>query len=337
VSESGMGACPGDRGQPGTGAYRVRAEVAESERLPGDHHRLVLKAPRIAEEAGPGQFVHVWCHPPEEIGRPPCAAILRRPYSISRVRPPGEVELLLRVRGVGGRMLASKRVGDQLDVIGPLGRGFQIRPELRRAVIAAGGIGLAPVPFLIEALASQSVQVTLLAGAAHDAMVPYRVDRQGAQGASLPELAALGAEVAFVSEEVDGKLVSDLLEARLGELDPEQDEVMAVGPRAMLKRVAELTEGRVRAQVSLEERMACGVGACRSCVVPVAKQASPAAMAATEGGLATRSGEGLGYGRAERPAGLGATALQNGPTYKTVCREGPVFYASEIDWERLDL
>jgi len=87
----------------------------------------------------------------------------------------------------------------------------------------------------------------------------------------------------------------------------------------------------------LEERMAWGVGACRSCVVPVAKQASPAAMAATEGGLATRSGEGLGYGRAERPAGLGATALQNGPTYKTVCREGPVFYASEIDWERLDL
>ena len=283
------------RGGAGTGAHRVRAEVRESERLPGEHHRLLLKAPRIAGEAVCGQFVHVWCHPPEELDRPPSAALLRRPYSISRLRPPDDIEILLRLRGRGGRMLAGTSKGEELDVIGPLGNGFRIRESLRRAVVVAGGIGLAPVPFLLQTLTSRRVRVVLLVGAADDAMIPYQVERSGAEGATLPGLAALGVEVAFVSEAMEGKLVSDLLEERLGEFGSEGDEIMAIGPRAMLKRVAEMAGARLPVQVSLEERMACGVGACRSCVVP-----------STDG------------------------------AYKTVCRDGPVFYASEIDWERLD-
>lgn len=285
----------GSGGGAGTGAHRVRAEVRESERLPGEHHRLLLKAPRIAGEAVCGQFVHVWCHPPEELDRPPSAALLRRPYSISRLRPPDDIEILLRLRGRGGRMLAGTSKGEELDVIGPLGNGFRIRKSLRRAVVVAGGIGLAPVPFLLQTLTSRRVRVVLLVGAADDAMIPYQVERSGAEGATLPGLAALGVEVAFVSEAMEGKLVSDLLEERLGEFGSEGDEIMAIGPRAMLKRVAETAGGRLPVQVSLEERMACGVGACRSCVVP-----------STDG------------------------------AYKTVCRDGPVFYDSEIDWERLD-
>lgn len=285
----------GSGGGAGTGAHRVRAEVRESERLPGEHHRLLLKAPGIAGEAVCGQFVHVWCHPPEELDRPPSAALLRRPYSISRLRPPDDIEILLRLRGRGGRMLAGTSKGEELDVIGPLGNGFRIRKSLRRAVVVAGGIGLAPVPFLLQTLTSRRVRVVLLVGAADDAMIPYQVERSGAEGATLPGLAALGVEVAFVSEAMEGKLVSDLLEERLGEFGSEGDEIMAIGPRAMLKRVAETAGGRLPVQVSLEERMACGVGACRSCVVP-----------STDG------------------------------AYKTVCRDGPVFYDSEIDWERLD-
>lgn len=285
---------PGDRG--GTGAARIRAEVVESERLPGDHHRLLLRAGCIAERAAPGQFVHVWCHSPDDIGRPPTAALLRRPYSISRLRLPDCIELLLRVRGIGGRMLAGKSKGEELDLIGPLGNGFRIRGPLRTAVIVAGGIGLAPVPFLVQALAAGLVEVVVLVGAAYDAKLPYRVERSSTEPPTLPGLAALGAEVEFVSEAMEGKLVSQLLEERVGDLDPDSDEVMAIGPRPMLKRLAAITEGRLRLQVSLEERMACGLGACRSCVVPAA----------------------------------------DGKGYKTVCRDGPVFYASEIDWERLE-
>ena len=285
----------GSGGGAGPGAQRVRAEILESERLPGEHHRLLLKAPRIAEEATCGQFVHVWCHSPDELDRPPSAALLRRPYSISGVRPPDGFEILLRVRGSGGRMVAGRSEGEELDIIGPLGNGFHIRESLRKAVVVAGGIGLAPVPFLLRTLISRPVRVVLLVGATCDAMIPYRVERPGTEGATLPELAALAGEVAFASEATEGRLVTDLLEERLGELGSDGDEIVAIGPRAMLKRVAEMVGGRLPVQVSLEERMACGVGACRSCVVP-----------STDG------------------------------AYKTVCRDGPVFYASEIDWERLD-
>jgi dihydroorotate dehydrogenase electron transfer subunit len=149
---------------------------------------------------------------------------------------------------------------------------------------------------MIQALSSRLAQVVLLAGAASDEKLPYRVEREPGQRASLPALTSLGAEVEFVSEAVEGMLVSDLFEQRLDALDPDCDEVMAIGPRPMLKRLAAITEGRFRLQVSLEERMACGLGACRSCVAPAV----------------------------------------DGAGYKTVCRDGPVFYAHEIDWERLE-
>jgi dihydroorotate dehydrogenase electron transfer subunit len=278
--------------------YRVIAPVAESVRLSGDHHRLVLRDPSVAEAAEPGQFLHLWVHSPEDIERPPSAAVLRRPYSISDVVSPDRVEIMLRVRGTGGRILAAKREGDRIDLIGPLGRGFRIRPGLRCAIVAAGGIGLAPVPFLVRVLASSVGRVVLLAGAGHDDAVPYSVSRSVPGRATIPELEALGADVTFVSEAVEGILITQVVEARLGEFTGDDVEMFAVGPRAMLKRLAEITEGCLPLQVSLEERMACGLGACRSCVVPV------------------RAG--------------------NPPGYKTVCRDGPVFCSSEIDWGRLE-
>jgi len=288
-----------DRGYVGVKSTvnRVCAEVVESESLPGEHHRLLLRAPAIAGDAVPGQFIHVWCHPPEDIAQPPSAAILRRPYSISRVRLPDGIEVLLRVRGTGGTMLARTQPGAFLDVLGPLGRGFHASESVCTVVVVAGGIGLAPAPFLVETLAPQVDKVILLAGAAADESIPYRVDRGASYPATIPSLAALGAEVVFCSEKTDNLLVGDLLERRLSEFDQTSTEIMAIGPRAMLKRVAGMIGSRFRLWVSLEERMACGVGACRSCVVPV------------------RYDDGA---------------------YKTVCREGPVFDAAEIDWERLD-
>jgi len=278
--------------------YRVVAEVVGSESLPGAHHRLRLRAPEIAACAEPGQFLQVWCHPPEDIARPPAAALLRRPLSISRLRPPDDLELLLRVRGVGGAMLARKAVGDALDVIGPLGHGFEIPANLRLAVIVAGGIGLAPVPFLIECLVAEGIKVVVLAGAREDARAPFPVTRPVGEPATLTDLMALGAaDVSYCTEALEGRMVGALLCARLQEFLAAGAGFYAIGPRAMLRYITATIAGRASLQVSLEERMACGVGACRSCVVPV----------------------------------IG----QEGPELVTVCREGPVFQASEIDWERL--
>jgi dihydroorotate dehydrogenase electron transfer subunit len=278
--------------------HRLLADVLASERLPGDHHRLLLRAPIIAQQAAPGQFLHIWCHPPDEIVRPPCAAMLRRPYSISRLRPPDGVEVLLRVRGVGGRMLADKSPGDRLDVLAPLGNGFRHDPALGTVVVVAGGSGLAPVPFIVEYLTGRGARVVCLAGAKDDEAIPFRVERLRAGRATLPEIQALGAEVTFVSEAVEGLLITQVVELRLGEFGDGVTGMLAIGPRAMLKRLNQVTGPHLPLQVSLEERMACGVGACRSCVVPIRSD--------------------------------------NGPQYRTVCRDGPVFDAGEIAWELLE-
>ena len=289
---------PGWRSGSHRDLHRVEAPILETAALPGDHQRLLLQAPQVAAAAQPGQFLHIWPHPPAEIDRPPTAALLRRPYSISRLRPPDRLEILLRVRGAGGRLLAAKADGDLLDVIGPLGRGFSLRPDLRAAVVIAGGIGLAPVPFLLEAILARGARAILLVGAATDDAIPYPVERPRAGRATLPDLAALGAEVTFVSESVEGIVISEVLETRLDEFTGLDADLFAVGPRAMLKRLAEITHSGLSLQVSLEERMACGLGACRSCVVPARGD--------------------------------------DGNAFVTVCRDGPVFYASEIDWERLE-
>lgn len=304
----------------------------QSERLPGDHHRLLLRAPQIAGSASPGQFIHVWCHSPDEIDRPPTAAILRRPLSISRLQPPDGVEVLLRVRGVGGRILSNVLEGARLDLLGPLGHGFHLSQSLRCAVVVAGGIGIAPVPFLLQRLAALQIRAILLVGAVRDDSLPYPVDRSAGTVATVPYLAALGAEVAFVSEAVDGVLVSDLLTRHLPSLDPDCTEIMAIGPRAMVKHIALTVGGRLLVQVSLEERMACGLGACRSCVVPAAvgTGAPPASVLGRPP---------AGPPRQSRPPTLDSRLSTLGSfdsSYKTVCRDGPVFYSTEIDWERLD-
>jgi len=115
VTQPDKSSRPGSHPRSGPGVFRIRAEVQESEHLAADHHRLLLAAPEIGAIAEPGQFVHVWCHPPDEIDRPPCAALLRRPYSISRLSPDAGLEILLRVRGVGGRLLAAGERGYEQD------------------------------------------------------------------------------------------------------------------------------------------------------------------------------------------------------------------------------
>lgn len=287
---------------PGAGLqparHRVLAAVMENVPLPGDHRRLVLRAPEIVASASPGQFLSVWCHPPGEIETPPSAAVLRRPFSISRLRQPDRLELLLRVRGTGGRILAGKRADDVLDIIGPLGHGFEIADDLRLAVIIAGGIGLAPVPFLAETLAAKGVRTIILAGATEDERLPFAVARPAGGPVTVPELSVLGAEVEYVSEAVEGAVVGWLLERRLDEFVAQRACFYAIGPRSMLRALAAVVGDRTAMQVSLEERMACGVGACRSCVIPA----------------------------------IG----ESGPVFRTTCREGPVFRATEVDWGRLE-
>jgi dihydroorotate dehydrogenase electron transfer subunit len=298
-----------DPGKPapaaGRGASFRRSfpRLVTSQPLPGGHHRLVLSDPALAAAARPGQFVHIWCHPPNEVGLPPSQALLRRPLSIARTRGRSRLELIFKVAGAGTRLLASRRPGDRLDLIGPLGNGFSLPAPGGRALLVAGGIGIAPLLGLADALLKRRTEVLLAAGARSDRDFPLPVSRRQGQ-ARLRELEAADCRTFFVSEDKERLLISQWLEENLPRLlnGKRKCSLFAVGPWAMMRRVTEIAgEAGLRCQVSLEERMACGVGACRSCVVRIrpAKEPSPG-----------RGGE-----------------------FKTICRDGPVFPGELVVWE----
>jgi len=172
----------------------------------------------------PGQFFML-----EAPGR-----VLPRPMSLCQA-PPGELAFLIDPIGPGTRALAALDAGDAIHVLGPLGKGFDL--DVARPLIVAGGIGIAPMPYLAEALGGAP------------ALLGFRSDVHARAAALLP-----GAEVV-----VEPRLVTELLPDHPGD-------VLACGPEPMLDAVSELVPG---AQLAREAPMACGYGACYGCVVEV--------------------------------------------------------------------
>lgn len=213
------------------------------------HFALALRAPRVAAAASPGQFVHVRV---AEALDP----LLRRPFGISQADPgEGSLRLLVQVVGRGTECLARRRPGDPLDLLGPLGRGFAPPGRPGAAVLVAGGVGVAPFPFLARRLAAERPVTALVGAASRDYLLAEDALREA------------GAAVEVATE--DGSagrrgLVTDLLARHLEGAAM----VYACGPTAMLRRVAEICRAAgVPCQVSLDGRMACGSGACLGCAV----------------------------------------------------------------------
>lgn len=257
-------------------ALLVEAVVLSTERVAPDHHRLVLHAPDVARAARPGQFVMVrcgFCWDP----------LLRRPFSVAGVdREAGTVTLLVRVVGRGTALLAGAAPGHVLSLLGPLGRGFTLPAGGESVAVIGGGMGLAPLLFVVDELLARGCRVRVLAGARSRAylFVPEPVP---------------GCEVLVATEDGSAGRLGPVT-VLLSFVGPEVRRYYACGPREMLRAVAAEMERRgLPGEVCLEERMACGVGACRSCVCRVRR-----------GG---------------------------GAAWAAVCAEGPVFPAGEVCWE----
>jgi dihydroorotate dehydrogenase electron transfer subunit len=176
---------------------------------------------------------------------------LPRAFSVARAHDDGTLDFLLEDVGPGTRRLAELREGDGLWLLGPLGHGFAIERG-RRAILVGGGVGIAPLAILADALGAGALVLLGFRDAAH------------AQGAELIR----GARVATDDGSVGHRgTVLDLLRAELG-CDPRAT-VYACGPSGMLEAVRALTaELGVPAQLALESGMACGYGACFGCVAP---------------------------------------------------------------------
>lgn len=240
------------------GVFTVAARVAENTRE-GAYHRIVLEVPEIAEVARPGQFVAL------AIGGTTSGALLRRAFSISATTTPigpgpGRVQIVVAPHGVGSTWLTQRGVGDRVDVIGPLGRPFPLPTASVPCVLVGGGYGSAPLFWLADALRERGCTSAMVLGAA---------SRERLYGVTRAQKA--GGQVVLTTD--DGSLgvkgwVSDVL----GDLITKTGAgvVYACGPMGMLKAVSEIAADKgVVAQVTVEESMACGVGVCMTCVLPV--------------------------------------------------------------------
>lgn len=255
----GEGAIPGEV-TPAQESTRVRAVEDR-----GAYRWLRLAAPAIAGLAHPGQFVAV------AVGEEPSATLLRRVFSLHRADPvSGTVELVVAAHGVGSRWVTRRRPGDRLDVAGPLGRPFPRsgpfpRSEpLRRAVLVGGGYGAAPLIWLAEELRAVTGPVDVLLGAATRDRLFGVAAAQGLVGADRVHVTTEDA-----SAGVRGR-VTDVLVPLLENGDGRGVDVYACGPMPMLRAVTELAAAHgAHAWCTVEESMACGIGVCMTCVLPV--------------------------------------------------------------------
>jgi len=231
---------------------QIRARVKSNSELMPRTRLVWLDAPAIAELARPGQFVMVRCGE----GHDP---LLRRPLSIHRVDDTGGVALLFEVAGRGTSWLSQCAPGDLVDLMGPLGSRFLVKPAAKNLLLVAGGIGVAPLAFLGEEEAKKGRTVNLLPGA-QTAELLYPRDH-------LPRISVVDGSTDDGTAGMKGFVTS-----RIDEYIGQADQVFACGPTAMYQSMARLDclKGK-SVQISLEERMACGLGACYGCTVKTRK------------------------------------------------------------------
>lgn len=225
--------------------------------MPGVH-LMWIEAPNIAFSALPGQFITLRCGD----------FTLRRPFSVHQVSS-REVAILFKVTGSGTLWLSQRQKHDRIDILGPLGKGFTIEPASKNLLLLAGGIGIAPLAFLMQ-YASSRHQMTLIYGAHTAAQLyaeccqPTAINYQGVQFIPVTEDSSMGKK----------GMATDILPDVLDQAD----QVYACGPLDMYEAMAEISQ-RVRqsslklrkSQVSLEVRMGCGFGACYGCTINTRK------------------------------------------------------------------
>lgn len=233
--------------------FQVQARVTALRSLTAGYYHLTLHAPEIARVATPGQFVQVRPAAPGMLD-----PLLARPLSIFYVTA-DEVAIIFKVVGQGTAKLANKAVGDEVTVLGPVGNGFTPPETAARIALIAGGVGMPPLYFLAETLrcARPDCAITL-----------YYGGRTANDLLELPRWEALGVTLALATD--DGSaghhgLVTAPLQHDIARL--QFDYLAACGPRPMLRAVQRIAlAAGIPGQLSLEERMACGVGACLGCV-----------------------------------------------------------------------
>ena len=275
-------------------------EILRVETFPGDQFVQRIRAPKCAAAAKAGTFVHIQCDE---------TLPMRRPLSIMRAGDDW-IEVLYKTHGWGLHLLAEKRPGDSVSVLGPIGQPFRPDPARPNVLMIGGGVGIPPMVFLGDTLRDDS-RFTVRAILGSEIPFPFPlVESQlpfpgtdASLTSTMPLLESWNIPARLTSlAGYDGCFrgyVTDLARSYLDDASADeraQTRIYACGPTPMLRAVAALAaEFDVACDVSLEEFMACAVGGCAGCTVPV--------------------------------------NTPNGQAMKRVCVDGPVFDAATIIWD----
>ena len=257
-----------------------------NEKISTKFYRMRLAVPYLGKVSRPGQFVKVRC----SSGTDP---LLRRPLGVYRIHSDG-IEVLYEVVGRGTDILSHMAKGSEVDILGPLGNGFDIDQKFKNVkgqkdILVAGGIGVAPLMALAERLRKLKKDVVVVIGAKESSHVLCERDFK-----------RIGCSVRVATE--DGSkgcrgLVTDVLRDILRTPNSElRTDLYSCGPNGMLKAIWNMAApAGISCQFSFESRMACGVGVCMGCPIKIRK------------GLIDFD-------------------------YKMICKDGPVFKADEVYW-----
>ncbi|HEC29785.1 MAG TPA: dihydroorotate dehydrogenase electron transfer subunit [Gammaproteobacteria bacterium] len=280
--------------------FLENAEVLSHQAFEGGQYILRVRAEKCAQHAMPGSFAHIQCDP---------LLPMRRPISILRVsQKSGWVDFLYKLEGQGTRLLSTRKQGDKISILAPIGNPFVPHAKHPRPLLIGGGVGLPPMIFLADRLRK-------IEGACHPLVlmgseVPFPFQARPSEimvdGIEEDVIACMPLlddwNIASRLTSLRGYAgcyqgyVTDLARQWLDHLDENQRrevEIFACGPHPMLEAVAALArEFGLPCQVSLEEFMACAVGGCAGCIVEV--------------------------------------KTPNGPAMKRVCVDGPVFDAASV-------
>lgn len=257
-------------------AKKAAAPIVRLEQLEEGIYDLVVCEKDLADEAVAGQFVSLYLKDESRL--------LPRPISICEINPKEHtIRMVFRVVGEGTRQLSNYKPGDFIEVMGPLGNGFADM-ELKQAMVIGGGIGIPPMLELAKKLRRQGVKVTAVLG--------YR-DGKCFLSDEFSDYATVVIATEDGSAGVKGTVIDAIREKGLC-----ADALFACGPKPMLRGVKEYSEQKgIPAQVSMEERMACGIGACLACVCRTKEKDEHSQV-----------------------------------NNKRICKDGPVFFVQDLEW-----
>ncbi len=244
-----------------------RARILANEEVGPNLYLMELAASHIAASIEPGQFVHMKVPSME-------AHILRRPFSVYAANEDeGTIEILYQVVGFGSERMTKLAPGDEVapKLIGPVGHGWAAPEKCERALLVGGGVGAAPLYLLFEQLVAAGVDVTVVLGAQTEAALVCR--ERYARVLSTAGCCAENAPLCATDDGTFGRagFCTSLVDDAVSEANASGkpfDYLAVCGPEPLMKIVSgQAAQANIPCQVSMEKRMACGVGACLSCVV----------------------------------------------------------------------